>query len=252
MIIIGSPGGTRPPFPNHPPADPATNETLQGIGAGRREAIRGRESDAPNRARGRLIPHASAVGALMVAMIEAPFRTALMPAPGGTDRGAPGVLSARARAVRMSAITGGTNREEVATATTGLLAEGWIHGVGVRARTSDWTSRRNRGTTDTTGSNGRSSRRSRGSGGHPGPHLRVLRRPYLSRTTGLRPRRGLWTLTPLWTHASTSGCGKLLRSFPQAPQPSSSSIQSLKNTAPSSSYPSTPGQVSALSNGQRH
>ena len=145
------------------------------FGAGRREAIRGRESDAPNRARGRLIPHASAVGALLVAMIEAPFRTALMPAPGGTDRGAPGVLSARARAVRMSAITGGTNREEVATATTGLLAEGWIHGVGVRARTSDWTSRRNRGTTDTTGSNGRSSRRSRGSGGHPGPHLRVPR-----------------------------------------------------------------------------
>ena len=187
----------------------------------------------------------------MVAMIEAPFRTALMPAPGGTDRGAPGVLSARARAVRMSAITGGTNREEVATATTGLLAEGWIHGVGVRARTSDWTSRRNRGTTDTTGSNGRSSRRSRGSGGHPGPHLRVLRRPYLSRTTGLRPRRGLWTLTPLWTHASTSGLENCSAVSHKRPQPSSSSIQSLKNTAPSSSYPSTPGQVSALSNGQR-
>ena len=188
----------------------------------------------------------------MVAMIEAPFRTALMPAPGGTDRGAPGVLSARARAVRMSAITGGTNREEVATATTGLLAEGWLHGVGVRARTSDWTSRRNRGTTDTTGSNGRSSRRSRGSGGHPGPHLRVLRRPYLSRTTGLRPRRGLWTLTPLWTHASTSGLENCSAVSHKRPQPSSSSIQSLKNTAPSSSYPSTPGQVSALSNGQRH
>ena len=68
----------------------------------------------------------------------------------------------------------------------------------------------------------------------------------------LRPRRGLWTLTPLWTHASTSGLENCSAVSHKRPQPSSSSIQSLKNTVPSSSYPSTPGQVSALSNGQRH
>ena len=39
----------------------------------------------------------------------------------------------------MPAITAQADGEEPATAATGFLAEGWIHDVGARAGTSDWT-----------------------------------------------------------------------------------------------------------------
>ena len=123
-----------------------------------------------------VIPHAGAIGALMVAMIQAPFRTALVPAVGGPDRDPPRRVAARRRAVRLPSITPRTDRKELATTTTGLLAKRGIHGVGVRRRRSDWTPSRNRGTTVWTGSNGRNSRRSRGSGGRVRALLSIVLR----------------------------------------------------------------------------
>ena len=174
--MVGSPGGPRPPFSDHPPTDPATHETSGGVGARGHKTIRGRESDAPDLTGGRLIPHAGAIGALMVAMIQAPFRTALVPAVGGPDRDPPRRVAARRRAVRLPSITPRTDRKELATTTTGLLAKRGIHGVGVRRRRSDWTPSRNRGTTVWTGSNGRNSRRSRGSGGRVRALLSIVLR----------------------------------------------------------------------------
>ena len=88
-----------------------------------------------------------------------------MPAPGGADRGAPGALPARARAVGVAAVARRTGRKQAAAPTAGLLAKGLVQGVGARATTADWTASPNRGTTGATGSVWRSSRRSRGSGG---------------------------------------------------------------------------------------
>ena len=58
-----------------------------------------------------------------------------------------------------------TDREETVAPATGLLAEGLVHGVGVRRMTSDWTASPNRDTTIPTGSVCRRARWSRGSGG---------------------------------------------------------------------------------------
>ena len=56
-------------------------------------------------ARGSLIPHAGAIRALVIAMIEAPFGTAPMALARGADRRAAGRRATRRRAIRVAAIT---------------------------------------------------------------------------------------------------------------------------------------------------
>ena len=95
---------------------------------------------------GSLIPHARAVGALVVLMIEAAFRTPPMPAAGRPD-GAPAGRPPTARgAVGMAAITRATNREEPVAQPADFLPKRRVHDVGAASR-SDWTRRTNRGTT---------------------------------------------------------------------------------------------------------
>ena len=55
-----------------------------------------------------------------------------------------------------------------------------------------------------------------GPGGHPGPHLCCPVLAYCKPCDEASPPPGAWTLSPLWTHASTSGLGKPRRGFPQA------------------------------------
>ena len=113
---------------------------------------------------GSVIPHARAIGALMIPMIETTFRT---PAVAGSRRadGAPARGDATARrAVRVAAVTRDTDREDPVTAPAGFLAKGCVHGVGAARVRSNWTYSPNRGTTDRTASARRSPRQSRGSG----------------------------------------------------------------------------------------
>ena len=111
-----------------------------------------------------MIPHARAIRALVVAMIEATFWTPAVSVTGGRDRAPAAGAATRERAVRVAAITGDADREDPMTATAGFLAERNVHGVGAAVR-SDWTYSPNRGTTDRTASACRSPRPSRGSGG---------------------------------------------------------------------------------------
>jgi len=100
---------------------------------------------------GSLIPHADAVGALVIAMIEAAFGTAAVTVAGGADRRAAGGRATRRRAIGVAAIAGAADREQSIAASTDFLAKRRIHGVGAAAR-FDWTRRSNRGTRETTGS----------------------------------------------------------------------------------------------------
>jgi hypothetical protein len=100
---------------------------------------------------GSLIPHARPIGALVVAMVEAPFRTLLMPPARRADRGPPRGRTTPGRAIRVAAIAGGADRKEAVTAAAELLAKRRLHGVGAAAP-PDWTCPENRGTTEPTGS----------------------------------------------------------------------------------------------------
>ena len=113
---------------------------------------------------GSVIPHARAIRALVVAMIEATFRTPAVSVTGGRDRAPAAGRATRARAVRVAPIAGHTDRKDAMTAPARFLAKGRIHGVGAAVR-SDWTYSPNRGTTDRTASACRSPRQSRGPGG---------------------------------------------------------------------------------------
>jgi len=86
-----------------------------------------------------VIPHAApgAIGALMVPVIEASFRTAPMAGLGGLHRAPAGQGPAARRAVGVAAVARHTDREEAAAPAARLLAEGLVHGVGVHAATSD-------------------------------------------------------------------------------------------------------------------
>ncbi len=89
------------------------------------------ESGVPEDGGGRLIPHAlsSAVGALMVSVIEAAFPTALMAGRGSVHRAAAGQGPAARCAVGVAAVARRTDREEAVAPAAGLLAEGLGHGV---------------------------------------------------------------------------------------------------------------------------
>lgn len=104
---------------------------------------------------GSVIPHAGAIGALMIAMIEAPFRARAMAPPCHLQAGPAPRRPAPRRAIRVTAVARRANRERPAAPATGLLTERGVHGVG--ATTSpDWTSRPNHGTQGVTGSGCRS------------------------------------------------------------------------------------------------
>lgn len=94
---------------------------------------------------GSLIAHAGAVGALVIAMIEAPFGAATMALLGRTDRVTARRRTTCRRAIGVAAITRGTDREGSITASADFLAKRRIHNVGAAAR-FDWTRRSNRGT----------------------------------------------------------------------------------------------------------
>ena len=174
------------PHRDQPPARLPADHAAGGRGRPNRGEINDGESGRWPGGGGTLIPHAAAdaVGALAVAVVEAPFQTPLMPSPGSPHRAAAAERPARRRAVGSAAVTRRADGKQAAAMSAGLLAElaeRDVHGVGARGASSDWTTRSNRGTTAPTGSLCRSTGRSRGSGGHtePSPHVsaRCLRYP---------------------------------------------------------------------------
>src|SRR5712691_13088546 len=176
----------RPGRWKEPRALAATDHTAQRARQGRgRRTIRRRvsgECAVWGRTAGSLIPHARAIRALMIPMIEAAFRTGTMSAAGGADRSAAARRATRRRAIRVAAIARGADREEAAAPPTRFLAKRRVHDVGA-ATHSNWTRTSNRGTKrgdwlgpsehrgGHRGSGGRSSR--------PSPRLpRQLTRPH--------------------------------------------------------------------------
>jgi hypothetical protein len=101
--------------------------------------------------RGSLIPHAGAIRALVIPMIEAPFRAATVALPRGADRRAAAGDATRRRAIHMATIARGADRKQPIAASTDFLAQRRVHDVEAAAR-FDWTWLANRGTRETTGS----------------------------------------------------------------------------------------------------
>ncbi len=156
-----------------PRAFAAADHTAQRAhqGRGRRSIRRRVRGQCPrrHRAAGSLIPHAGAIRALVIAMIETAFQADTMAVAGGPDRAPAGSRPTGRRAVRVAAITRWANRKEAVAEPTDFLAERRVHGPGAAGR-SGWTSSPNRGTRDRTASACRSPRQSRG----PGGSVRVL------------------------------------------------------------------------------
>ncbi len=151
--------------------DHASRRPHQGAG---RHRIRRRVGGQCGGRRGRLgslIPHARAIGALVIAMIQTAFGTRAMPSAGRAHRATTGRVPAGGRTIRLAAIARGADRQRAATAPTGLESQRGVHVVGTTAL--DWTAFRNRGTNETTGSVCRSIETvTEGlEGSAPGPHL---------------------------------------------------------------------------------
>jgi hypothetical protein len=138
-----------------PGAFPATDHATQRARQGRgRHPIRRRvrrQWGEGSGALGRVIPHAGAVRPLVITMIEAALCAAAMALTGGANGIATRRDPTRRRAIRVAAITPGTDREEAITASADSLAKRRLHGVNAAAR-FDWTRPANRGTRETTGS----------------------------------------------------------------------------------------------------
>ena len=134
-----------------PAADHATQRAHQGRGRHQTRRRVRRQCRERDEALGSLIPHADAIGALVIAMIEATLGTALMTLSSGTH----GCLARRRathrRAIRVAAITRHADRKDAIAASTDFLAKRPIHDVEAAAR-FDWTRRSNHGTRETTGS----------------------------------------------------------------------------------------------------
>jgi hypothetical protein len=132
-------------------------------------------------ARGSLIPHAGAVRALMVTMIEAPFGTTPMTLTSCAHRVSARGLATRRRAIGVAAIARRTNGEDAIAASTDFLAKRPVHDGDAAAR-FDWTRRTNRGTREMTGSVRRSIEAVIGGleGSAPGPHLNLAAAPQRS------------------------------------------------------------------------
>ncbi len=137
-----------------PRAFAAADQTAQRARQGRgRRSIRRRVSGQCGGgpvAAGSLIPHACAIRALVIAMVEAAFGTRPMPSACGTDRLLTGGCAARCRAIAVAPITGRANREEAVAPPARFLPQRRVHVDA--ARRTDWTCRSNRGTRDVTGS----------------------------------------------------------------------------------------------------
>ena len=216
-----------------PRAFAAADHTAQRARQGRgrpsiRHRVRG-QCDKRRCGAGSLIPHAGAIRALVIPVIEAAFRTDPMAPARGADRGVAGGRATRRRAVRVAAIARRADREEAVAPPTGFLAKRRVHDVGAASRT-DWTRRPNRGTRETTGSVRRSIEAvTEGlEGSAPGPHLirrsAQLTRPLRARSSRARP----WTLPPLWTHRTRpQGFANLAQNarFAQRPPPSPFSLK---------------------------
>jgi hypothetical protein len=72
-------------------------------------------------------------------MIETAFGAATMAVPRGADGVSARGHTTRARAIRVAAITRGTDRKELIAVATDLLAKRCVHDVDAAAR-FDWTS----------------------------------------------------------------------------------------------------------------
>lgn len=152
-------------------ADHTSQRARQGHGRQIRRRV-GQECARRRGATGSLIPHARAIGALVIAMVEPSFRRLAMAPPRARDRSVPRDATTRRGTVRVPPIARDTNREEPVAEAAGFLAKGRVHDVGAAART-DWTRRPNRGTRERTGSVRRSIEAVTGGleGSAPGPHL---------------------------------------------------------------------------------
>jgi hypothetical protein len=152
------PGPPRWPLHNraHPARRfPATDHAAQRARRGRgRHRIRRRvhrQCGEGGGALGSLIPHASAVRALVIAMIESAFRAPAMPLPRRAEGRVTCRAAARWRAIGVTAITRRADGEGAIAASADFLAKRRVHDVEAAAR-FDWTRRTNRGTRETTGS----------------------------------------------------------------------------------------------------
>ena len=215
----------RPGRWKEPRAFAATDHTAQRAHQRRgRRTIRRRvsgECGGGCRAPGSLIPHAGAICALMIAMIQAAFRAPPMPPSGVSDRAAPAGGATPGGAIRLPAIARRANREEAMAQAAGFLAKRRVHDVGVAAR-FDWTRLANRGTRKTTGSVRRSIEAVTEGLELLPPGLHLTRRTAQltrRRTISSYPKRP-WTLAPLWTHRTRpQRLGNLAQNarFPRAP-----------------------------------
>jgi hypothetical protein len=75
----------------------------------------------------------------MIPVIEAPFRAPTMSLTRGPDGVSARGQTTRARAIRVAAITRGTDRKKLIAVATDLLAKRCVHDVDAAAR-FDWTS----------------------------------------------------------------------------------------------------------------
>lgn len=147
-----------------PATDHATPRTHQGRGRHRiRRCVRGQCQGRHGRG-GSLIPHARAVRALVIAMIQTAFGTLTVALTRGLDRPVTSRRPTPGRAVRVAPIARRADRKEGVAASTTTLMKRRVHGVGAAVR-SNWTYSPNRGTTGRTASACWSLRTSRGPGG---------------------------------------------------------------------------------------
>ena len=143
---------------------------------------------------GSLIPHAGAICALLIPMIEAAFGTAPTALACRVDGGATRRSATRRRAIGVAAITRRADREEAVAPPTGFLGE---------AACPRLDTAQKRRTRETTGSVRRSIKAvTEGLGGSaPGPHVISRQRAAYVKARA-RPTRGR-----LWTPSAASTAG---------------------------------------------
>jgi hypothetical protein len=178
-------------------ADQTTRRTRQEHGRSLRRRV-GWQCARAARWAGSLIPHAGAVGALMIAMIEPPLGRGAMPPARFAHRRLAAGNPTRRGTVRVTAIAGPTDRERPTTAAARLLAKRTLHGVAaLRATTGRSPTCHNVfGLTRLVAAPRRSTEGPEGQ--TLGPHLRAARGvPYRIRVrtaTAAAPRPGLRAL----------------------------------------------------------
>ncbi len=157
--------------------DHASRRPHQGAGRHRIRRRVSRQCGGGRRALGSVIPHAGAIGALVIAMIEPAFGAGAVPATGRAHGAVARDDATRGRAERMAPITRRADRERLATVPTGLESQRPVHGVAATPA-PDWTATRIRATTRAIGSVCRSIEAviEGLEPSTPGPHLSVAAR----------------------------------------------------------------------------